>query len=106
MTFLRILVWFVIAAAVMGAAVWLAEDVKAIVPRSRFAQPGLMHGVCFFGERPRLSVPDDIPFEVGKRIGDLVESCTRNSDFEIAVGTSEPADEEVQRPPGNDVPAC
>lgn len=52
-----------------------------------------------------MAVSDDIPFEAGERVYDLGESFTWNSDFEIAVFTSEPADKQVQRPPGCDIPA-
>src|SRR6266536_1685433 len=86
----------------------LAEDVEAPDARRGFPHPGLMRvcqpiaRVC---QRRRLPLArDDQDLETGERFRDLVEAGVRHRDLEVFVLAPPPAEEEIDRPAGCDIP--
>ena len=100
-----------VAAVDPGVAVGgLAEDVEQPAPRGRLPHPGLVVPVellrrCRTARPPRAAVRDE-ELEPAKPLGDLGEPLSGHADLEILVLPALPAEEEVDRPAGGDVPRC
>jgi hypothetical protein len=99
-----------VATANPGVAVGrLAEDVEAPHAGVRVAHPCLvrrLEQVMCLRERPHDSGvrADDEDLEVAQRGNDLHEARSRNRDLEVLVLPPLAAEEQVDRPPGRDIP--
>ena len=85
----------------------LAHDVQPPESRLRLLHPRLVVLVergSASRQRPREAVSDDKELEARERGADVIETIGRHADLDVVVRTSLSAEEEVDRPPGGDVP--
>jgi hypothetical protein len=88
------------------AVVRFAEDVEVVSAGGGVLQPGLVEPGMFSsgGEGPHCARADDIPFVLVEGGGHLTECGAGDGNFDIVVLAGLFADEQVQRPSGDNTP--